>query len=312
MRILVLGAGAVGGYFGGRLAAAGANVTFLVRPRRAEQLARDGLVVLSPHGDLRLAVRTVTREAAKPDYDLTVLSCKAYDLADAIESLRPAMGEGTLLVPLLNGVAHLKVLDEAFGRERVLGGTCHLAGTLTESGEILQLTALHRIAFGVRQGNRSDTRERLAGLERAYSTTAVPAVLAERIETEIWEKFVMLATLAGMTCLMRASAGDIMRAERGRELMLGFLDACRRIAMAEGERVRDEFLATAAALLTEPGSPFTASMLRDIEAGRRTEAEHVIGDIARRAQAAGIDAPLLAAAHCHLQAYEARRAPESV
>ncbi len=119
----------------------------------------------------------------------------------------------------------------------------------------------------------------------------------------------LLATLAGMTCLMRASVGDIMRAERGRELMLGFLDTCRRIAMADGERMRDEFLATTVALLTEPGSPFTASMLRDIEAGRRTEAEHVIGDMARRALAAGIDAPLLAAAHCHLQAYEARRSP---
>src|SRR3990172_10228161 len=148
MRILVLGAGGVGGSFGGRLAAAGADVTFLVRPRRAGQLARDGLVVLSPHGDLRLAVQSVTRETVSPDYDLAVLSCKSYDLADAIESLRPAMGEGTLGVPLLNGVAHLKVFDEAFGHERVLGGTCPLAGTLTESGEILQLTALHRIAFG--------------------------------------------------------------------------------------------------------------------------------------------------------------------
>ncbi len=185
MRILVLGAGAVGGYFGGRLAAAGADVTFLVRPRRAEQLARDGLVVLSPHGDLRLSVRTVTRETAKPDYDLAMLSCKAYDLADAIEALRPAVGQGTLRLPLLNGVAHLQVLDEAFGRERVPGGPCHLAGTLTDSGKIMRVSTLHRIAFGPRQGNRTDARERLADLERAFSPTAVPAVLAEHIETEI-------------------------------------------------------------------------------------------------------------------------------
>ena len=310
MRILVLGAGAVGGYFGGRLAAVGADVTFLVRPRRAGQLARDGLVVLSPHGDLRLTVQSVTRETVSPHYDLALLSCKSYDLADAIESLRPAMGERTLVLPLLNGVAHLEALDEAFGRERVPGGTCHLAGTLNDSGKILQLTTLHRIAFGARQGNRPDTREQLVELERAFSMTTVPAVLAEHIETELWEKFVLLATLAGMTCLMRASVGDIMRAERGRELMLAFLDTCRRIAMTEGEQLRDEFCANAVRLLTESGSAFTASMLRDVEAGRRTETEHVIGDMARRARAAGIDAPLLAAAHCHLQAYEARRSRE--
>ena len=311
MRILVLGAGAVGGYFGGRLAAVGADVTFLVRPRRAGQLARDGLVVLSPHGDLRLAVRSVTRDTVRPEYDLAVLSCKSYDLADAIESLLPAMDPGTLVVPLLHRVGHLEALDRAFGRERVPGGTCHLAGRLTDSGKIMQLTTLHRIAFGTRQGNRPDTRGRLVELEHAFSMTGVPAVLAERIETELWEKFVLLATLAGMTCLMRASGGDIMRAARGGELMLAFLDTCRRIAMAEGEPLRDEFYANTVRLLTEPGSAFTASMLRDVEAGRRTETEHVIGDMARRAQAAGIEAPLLSAAHCHLQTYEARRARES-
>src|SRR3972149_3828389 len=180
MRILVLGAGAVGGYFGGRLGAPGADVTFLVRPRRAGQLARDGLVVLSPHGDLRLAVQSVTRETVRPDYDFAVLSCKSYDLADAIEALRPAMGERTLILPLLNGVAHLETLDEAFGRERVPGGTCHLAGTLTDSGKIMEVTTLHRIAFGPRQGNRPDTRERLAELQRAFSMTAGPGVLAPR------------------------------------------------------------------------------------------------------------------------------------
>jgi 2-dehydropantoate 2-reductase len=114
MRILVLGAGGIGGYFGGRLAAAGVDVTFLVRPRRAEQLARDGLVIKSPLGDLAIPVTTVTKETATPGYDAILLSCKAYDLADSIASIRAA-APGALIVPLLNGLLHLDALDAAFG-----------------------------------------------------------------------------------------------------------------------------------------------------------------------------------------------------
>jgi 2-dehydropantoate 2-reductase len=282
-------------------------MTFLVRPRRAAQLARDRLVVISPHGDLRLAVATATRETVRPEYDLAILSCKTFDLTDAIETLRPAVGANTLVLPLLNGVGHYEALDAAFGRERVPCGTCHVAATLTEAGEVRQLSQLHRIAFGTRPGNVASARARLAELQREFAKTPIPAVLSDDMATEMWEKYVLLTTLAGMTCLMRSSVGDIMLAERGRELMLACLESCRKVAEAAGQRLRDEFLADTIKLLTEPGSTFTASMLRDIEGGRRTECEHIVGHMARRAAAAGIDAPLLAAAHCHLQAYEARR-----
>ena len=310
MRILVLGAGAVGGYFGGRLAAVGADVTFLVRTARAAQLASDGLVVHSPYGDLRIDAKTATRETVAPAYDLAIVCCKTYALDDAIGTLRPALRADTLVLPLLNGVGHYAALDAAFGRERVAGGTCHVAGTLDVSGEVHQLSRLHRIAFGTRAGNAAFARERLAELYREYAKTPVPAVLSDDIDTEVWEKYVLLVTLAGMTCLMRASVGDIIEADRGREFMLAFLDSCHQVAKAEGQRLRDAYFADTIRLLTEPGSTFTASMLRDIERGLRTEGEQLVGHMARRAAAAGIDAPLLAAAHCHLQAYEARRGRE--
>ena len=129
MRILVLGAGGIGGYYGGRLAAAGVDVTFLVRPRRAEQLARDGLVIRSPLGDARLTVNTMLRERLEPGWDAILLSCKAFDLDDAIATIRPGAA-GALIVPLLNGLRHLDALDAAFGPDQVAGGVAQIAVTL--------------------------------------------------------------------------------------------------------------------------------------------------------------------------------------
>jgi 2-dehydropantoate 2-reductase len=308
MKILVLGAGAVGGYFGGRLAQTGADVSFLVRERRAEQLEREGLVVKSPHGDFTERVQVVRAGEANPEYDVVMLSCKAYDLDSAIEAIRPAVGPQTLVLPLLNGLAHLDRLDAAFGVSRVLGGTCHLAGTLTPEGHVVQLSPLHRIAFGKRPGNDARAAAALLKLAAAYQKTGVDSQLASDILLEMWEKFVLLATLAGMTCLMRGAVGDIVAADDGKALMLSFLSACEATAKAAGHAPRPDRMAQARKLLTERGSTFTASMLRDLESGRPTEHDHIVGDMLRRATQAGVATELLQAANCHLQANAARRA----
>jgi 2-dehydropantoate 2-reductase len=310
VKILVLGAGATGGYFGGRLAQAGADVTFLVRERRAAQLAVDGLVVKSPHGDFTLRVPFVTQAQAKPEYDLVFLTAKAYDLDAALASIRPAMGPAAHVLPLLNGLAHLDRLDAEFGAPVVLGGTCHIAGTMTPAGEIRQLTPLHRIAYGLRPRTSPEARAKLEALHAAYRRTPIDAVLADDIMLELWEKYVLLTTLAAMTCLMRASVGDIMAAGEGEALMEEAFQACVRTAAAAGHPPREKALAGARKFLFERGSAFTASMLRDMESGSRTEADHIVGDMLKRARAAGVDPGPLRAAYAHLQAREARRERE--
>ena len=304
MKILVLGAGGTGGYFGGRLAQAGADIAFLVRPNRATQLAQRGLVIKSPAGDAKVPVATVLAEDLKPVYDLVLLTCKAYDLEAAIASLASAVGPHTAILPTLNGLRHVDILSENFGAAHVLGGFAQIAVTLTRDGEIQHLGNFHVLAFGERSGGHSPRCEAFAQLCAKANFTSR---LSDNINLELWEKFVFLATLAGMTCLMRASVGAIMRAEDGEALMRDMLEECRKVAAASGHPPRAEAMARYLNLLTERGSGFTASMLRDIERGGAIEGEHIVGDMLRRGKARGLVTPLLRAALCSLQTYERGR-----
>lgn len=307
MKVLILGAGAVGGYFGGRLVQAGADVTFLVRPQRAQMLAQSGLVIRSPLGDAQIPVQTVLQEAVRPDYDLVMLSCKAYDLDASIASIGGAMGPNTLVLPLLNGMAQLARLEQVFGGARVLGGTCYIASTLDTDGSIRHLSQFQGITCGARSASHAHAGALLQELAQAYARVSVECKLSPDIEQDMWEKFVLLASLASMTCLMRASVGEILTAADGEALMREALSTCVAAAGAAGHAPRAESLQRTESMLFARGSAFTASMLRDLEAGGRVEADHIVGDMLRCARAAGADARLLAAAYCHLQAYEARR-----
>ncbi len=308
MKILVLGAGAVGGYFGGRLAEAGADVTFLVRPTRAGLLARQGLRIASPYGDLRLAVNCVTREQARPEYDLVLFTAKAYDLAGAIEAIAPAMVRAAHVLPLLNGMAHMQALEQRFGRERVLGGVAYIGATLAAGGEIRHVNDLHRVLFGPRAAGARPVCEALLG---AFAPAKAQAELVDAIEHAMWNKWVFLASLAGMTCLMRASVGDIVATASGEKLMLAILEECAAVARAEGYPVAAPALQNYRTMLTQDGSPLIASMLRDLEAGGPTEGEHILGALLALARRHGLDAPLLEVAVTHLDAYAMRRAREA-
>ncbi len=305
MKILVLGAGGVGGYFGGRLAQAGSDVTFLVRERRAAQLRTDGLVVQTPDGEFRVPAKAVQRQEIRTPFDLILLTCKAYDLDSAIDTIRPAVGSATVVVPLLNGLAHLDRLDAAFGSANVIGGSCGIAATLTPEGVVKQMSPFHWMRFGHRSGK---ARIEVAALAEAYARTPVDATAVPDILLVMWEKFVLLTTLAACTCLMRGSVGEVLATSDGEAIMRELLDTCVGTAKAAGYPPRAESLKQTEALLFARGSQFSASMLRDIERGGPTEADHIVGDMLRRARAAGLDARLLAAANTHLQVYEARRA----
>lgn len=310
MRILTVGAGAVGGYFGGRLLQAGRDVTFLVRSGRAAELARDGLVIESPHGgDVTLSKpATVLAENLRGTFDVVILSCKAYDLEGAIASFAPAVGPDTMILPLLNGMNHLDVLSERFGREHVLGGECRIAATLNDERAVVHLNKVHAISFGELDGGIS---ARVRALSAVLTNAGFDAQPSDMILQEMWEKWVFLAALAGSTCLMRGSVGDILTAPGGDDLMLALLEECRAIAEEEGFPPRASFLSWCRPMLTTPGSTFTASMLRDLESNFRIEADHVVGDLLRRRNAVDPDLAgmsLLEVAYIHLKTYEARRA----
>ena len=308
MRILVVGAGATGGYFGGRLLEAGRDVTFLVRPRHAALLREHGLTIRSPLGDFHHpAPPVVTQETLRDAFDLVLLSCKAYDLDDAIAAFAPAVGPRTAILPLLNGMRHLDVLAESFSAERVLGGQCVISSTLGADGAILHLNDLHSLTFGELPGGRG---ERIEAVAADLSGAGFEARLSETIRQEMWEKWLFIATGAGITCLMRATIGDIVAAG-GADLATGLLAECAAVATAQGFAPRAAVLERARAAFTAPGSPLTASMLRDIENRAPVEADHVLGDLLRRA--ARPDEPsLLRVAYLHLKAYEARRAREAM
>jgi 2-dehydropantoate 2-reductase len=233
MRILVVGAGAIGGYFGGRLKEAGRDVTFLVRARRAAQLAKTGLVVKSPLGDVNLpSPPTVMAEALHEHFDLILLSCKAYDLASAVESFAPAVGPHTVILPALNGMAHMDFLGARFGAGAVFGGQCLISTTLDAEGRIIHLADPHLLSFGEQDGSQSPRAQAIAA---ALSGARFDAKLSPAILQEMWEKWAFIATGAGITCLMRASFGDIVTAGAV-EFTTGLYDECCAIAAANDHR----------------------------------------------------------------------------
>jgi 2-dehydropantoate 2-reductase len=284
---------------------AGRDVTFLVRPRRATELADAGLVIKSPNGDATLKnPPTVQADKLTEKFDVVLLSCKAFDLDDAIKSFAPAVGPQTAIVPLLNGMLHLDVLDGRFGSERVLGGLCAIAATLNDEREVLQLMPMQSLNFGERDGKLST---RVRAIADVMASGNFGGVASEHIIQEMWEKWVFLASLAASTCLMRTSVGNILAAPGGRDFILGMLDECSAVAVAQGHAPRAPFLERSRGMLTAEGSPMTASMFRDIKAGAPVEADHVIGDLVARGDAAKVPVPKLRTAYIHLKAYEKQR-----
>lgn len=307
MRFLVLGAGGVGGYFGGRLAQNGADVTFLVRERRRDQLLRDGLRIESPMGDATLPVKTVLAGDLTPEFDVVLLTCKAYDLDSSIEAIAPGLKPDGVVLPLLNGLAHLDLLNARFGPPRVLGGIAKIASTLTSEGVVKHLNDWRFVTLGEQTGEIS---ARASAIVKAFPTDSVAANATATILSEMWEKLTHLCTAAAMTCLMRASVGEIAATPDGTKLFLRLFDLAAATATANGHPPGDAFLASFRRLFANPTSGYTTSMLRDIQAGNRIEAEHIVGFMLKKAREAGLDATLLEIAYTHLKVYEGRRANE--
>lgn len=303
MRILVVGAGALGGYFGARLVEAGRDVTFLVRPARAAQLA-DGLIIHSPKGGLRISPTIAEAYDLHQHFDLILLGCKAYDLESAMTSFAPAVGDNSTILPLLNGIAHIEKLNRRFGKERVVGGRCAIGATVRD-GQIYHLGKLDSIRFG-EQDNHSSAR--VSAILETFSGAKFDFEDSVSILHDMWEKWIFIATLAGITCLLRSSIGDIISSGGG-DLTLSLFEECAAIAKSQGYPLRQHASARMSAMLSAPGSLDTASMLRDIENNGRIEADDIIGDLLRLESNLS-KLSLLRIAHAHLKAYEQRRQRE--
>jgi 2-dehydropantoate 2-reductase len=305
MRMLVIGAGATGGYFGGRLAQAGRDVTFLVRPTRGDHLRAYGLQIVSPHGDVTLQPKLVTAAEIVAPFDVVLLTVKAYSLNAALADLAPAVGADTTILPVLNGMKHVDVLRARFAQQVVVGCACKVAAVVDEQGRVVQLSALQEMAYGEMNGSLSN---RIAQLDAFMQGAGFDTRLSMSIAREMWEKWILLATLGSVTCLLRGNIGEIEAAAGGLDVVTRLLDEVVSIAKAVGEVPSEVFLEDAREMLTMKGSTFTSSMYRDLQRGSSIEADQIVGDLLLRGNKAGLSTPLLAAAYTHLAIYQNRLA----
>jgi 2-dehydropantoate 2-reductase len=301
MRILIVGAGAVGGYFGGRLAQAGRDVTFLVRPSRARQLTRDGLRIISRHGDAVLSPKLVSADKIDTPYDLVFLSVKAYALEAAMNDLAAAVGPETMILPVLNGMRHIDLLAKRFGEHAVIGGICLVVAETDDQGRIVQLADVQQLVYGERSG---ETTHRLKMLDATLQGAGFDACLSPDIMREMWQKWVQLASLGAITCLMRGAIGEIVAAPGGAELSIDMLNESAAVATACGYKPSEKMLSRHAAAMTAPGSSLTSSMYRDLRKGAPVEADHILGDFIEGGSTHGVATPLLKAAFVNLRVYQ--------
>ncbi|MEU3745560.1 MULTISPECIES: ketopantoate reductase family protein [Streptomyces] len=303
MKILVVGAGATGGYFGALLARSGQDVTFLVRPARAAALRERGLRVVGRDEEWVVAPRLVTADELTGPYDLVLLSVKSTGLDRAVEDVAPAVGPHTAVVPLLNGLAHIDVLNARFGAPAVLGGVAKVVTTLDATGDIRRLAPLAHLAFGEQDGTVSPRVERIrAVLEAAGIDAPVP----ERVVTAMWHKWVFITTFGAVTSLMRGTVGEVYDTPGGPALGPAVLDEAAAVAAAAGHPVPEAERAATLAVVSAPGSPMVPSLYRDLTAGHPTEVEHLFGDLTGRARDFGVATPLLDLATLHLRVHQRR------
>ena len=305
MRMLFLGAGAVGGYFGGRMAEAGSDVTFLVREGRQAQLA-DGLKIRSPLGDAAIPVKTIRAGDAADPFDVIVLTNKAYGLPGALDAIAPYVSETSGILPFLNGVAHYDAIDARFPDAIRLGGVAQIPANLAADGTVSHNGKLQALIVGTRE-DTARAGELVEGFHAAAKAGGIDAKTSGQIEQDLWNKWVFLATLAASTTLMGVATGEIIETDHGEAMILSLLSECLDVARAEGRAPTDEQMEFYRGQLTKQGNPFKSSMLHDIEAGNPIEADHIVGDMIRRAARHGISTPLLEVALTRLQIYEAGR-----
>ena len=304
MRILMIGAGATSGYYGGMMVRSGRDVTFLVRSARMQQLREHGLQLISRHGDVSVQPKLLTA-ADLPGaglFDVVIIGTKAYSLDAAMEDFAPGVGPETVVLPVLNGMRHLDTLVARFGQERVMGGSVRIVADVDPEGRIRQMTELDEFIFGELDGRRSQRAERLLA---EFTVPGYSVKLSENIVAAMWRKWWILATMGSVCVVSGGTVGEMVAVPHGAEISLAILHEAISIATAHGYPADPAFVAEQERRMTEAGSGLTSSMYRDMVKGAPVEAEHILGDLLARAN--DVPVPLLTAAYVRLKVYEAGR-----
>ena len=301
----MVGAGATGGYFGARLVQAGRDVTFLLREQRAQGMREHGLQILSPRGDVTVHPAIVTagelREQHEP-FDLICVSTKAYQLKSAMADFAPVVGPQTMILPMLNGMRQLAILDDRFSAAQVLGGSVRIHADLDAVGRVQHQSALSEFSYGERSGQRT---ERIEAVDQVMQGAGFEAILQPDILATLWQKWWILASL-GSTCVLgRGAIGEVAAVPHGPEMARALVKECTDIATASGYPPSQAMLDEHIERLTLSGSRMTSSMFRHMIKGAPVEADHILGDLLEHAN--GVAAPLISAAYVQLKVYELTR-----
>jgi len=304
MRIAVIGAGGIGGYFGGLLAKAGHEVSFLARGEHLRALRERGLRVRSVHGGFELPLVHATdrpEELGQPE--LLLFAVKTYDTERAAQAIRPVVPAGATVLSFQNGVDSVERIDAVLGAGVAMAGTAHIETTIAEPGLIAQTSPMRRVAFGEPDGRRSERLERVLA---AFETAGLQPTLSDDIRKALWEKFLFIVGMSGLSTLTRSPIGEVLAIPETREMLSGAFAETAAVAEAEGIQLDPDPVARMMAFAHTLKRDMKSSMQRDLERGRRLEVESLNGTVVRLARAHGIPAPINACIYACLRLEEQR------
>ena len=297
MKILILGAGAIGGFFGAHLMKSGANVSFLVREKRKDELKKSGINIFSINGELKVNPKLLDKNLSGQHFDVIILTNKSYDLIESIREIKPYVNK-TVIIPLLNGMAHYEILDKEFGKEKIFGGTAYISTAMNNYGSIQQITSRASIKFGPRtQKNINIANE----FYEICKETEFECDFSDHIELELWRKYVLIGATAASTVLFQKPLGEISATTYGKRLIIEIHEECKKIVLSKGYDIGIEATNYNLKLITDKDSLLKASMLRDFESGKKTECEHILGYLIELAKRNNVQCNLIKAAHTRIQ-----------
>ena len=300
MKVLILGVGGLGGFFGAHLQKTNCDVTFLVTDKTKKLVSETGIKILSDFGNFKINPILITKKSLKINYDVIIISCKAYHLDEAIADLKPTQ-KNAIIIPLLNGQAHISKLEKAFKRENVFGGVAHVSSNTTSPGEIKHVGKIKRLTFGSRyEANKNIANEFYQLCRKADFQT----MLSDNIDQDIWEKWIFIATIAGSTTLFQTSIDNISKKPNGKIFIQNLWNECINISKENGYELRAEAKSLHEDLLFKSDVPFKASKLVDMEKKLMTEHEHIFFEFIKLGKKKKLNTSLLETCHLNMSIYE--------
>ena len=300
MKVLILGVGGLGGFFGAHLQKTNCDVTFLVRENTKKLILEHGIKILSDFGNFKIKPVLITKKELKVNYDVVIISCKAYDLDEAINDLKPSQ-KSAVIIPLLNGQAHINKLEKAFKKENIFGGVAHVSSNTNAPGEIRHVGKIKRLSFGPRyKGNEEIANDFYQLCRKADFQT----ILSENINQDIWEKWIFIATIAGATTLFQTSIDNINTKPNGKIFIQNLWNECINISKENGYELRTESKSLHEDLLLKSDYPFKASMLVDMEKKLMTEHEHIFFEFIKLGKKKKLNTSLLETCYLNMSIYE--------